>query len=52
MPALRASVSIIGALMPSPSMAMPSLVNVPNTRDVKNPRLSLTTIGVFLICRT
>ena len=26
--------------------------SVPNTRDVKKPRLSLTTIGVFLICRT
>ena len=29
---------------------MPSLMNVPITRLVKNPRLSLTTIGVFLIC--
>ena len=28
---------------------MPSLMNVPITRLVKNPRLSLTTIGVFLI---
>eukprot|EP00659_Diplonema_papillatum_P022300 gene22300-biopygen22621 len=52
MPALRASVSIIGAATPSPSMAMPSLVKVPNTREVKKPRLSLTTIGVFLICST
>ncbi|MCY1501368.1 hypothetical protein D9M68_354390 [compost metagenome] len=51
-PALRASVSIIAALTPSPSMARPSLVKVPNTREVKKPRLSLTTIGVFLICST
>ena len=29
---------------------MPSLMNVPMTREVKKPRLSLTTIGVFLIC--
>ena len=28
---------------------MPSLMNVPITRLVKKPRLSLTTIGVFLI---
>ena len=52
MPALRASASIIAALTPSPSMAMPSLVKVPNTREVKKPRLSSTTIGVFLICKT
>ncbi len=30
---------------------MPSLMNVPITRLVKKPRLSLTTIGVFLILR-
>ena len=35
---------------PSSNIAMPSLMNVPITRLVKNPRLSLTTIGVFLIC--
>ncbi len=29
---------------------MPSLMKVPITRLVKKPRLSLTTIGVFLIC--
>ncbi|MCY1302427.1 hypothetical protein D9M70_520820 [compost metagenome] len=52
MPALRVSFSIIAADTPSPSMAMPSLVKVPNTREVKKPRLSLTTIGVFLICST
>ena len=51
-PAWRAWLSIIAALTPSPSMAMPSLVKVPNTREVKKPRLSLTTIGVFLICST
>ncbi|MCY1563486.1 hypothetical protein D9M68_1011100 [compost metagenome] len=52
MPALRVSFSIIAADTPSPSMAMPSLVKVPNTREVKKPRRSLTTIGVFLICST
>ena len=31
-------------------MATASLMNVPMTRLVKNPRLSETTIGVFLIC--
>ncbi len=36
---------------PSRSIAMPSLMNVPITRLVKNPRLSFTTIGVFLIRR-
>mgnify|MGYP003344769145 CR=1 FL=1 len=29
-----------------------SLVKVPNTREVKKPRLSFTTIGVFLIFST
>ena len=29
---------------------MPSLMNVPITREVKNPRESLTTIGVLPIC--
>ena len=29
---------------------MPSRMNVPITRLVKKPRLSFTTIGVFLIC--
>ena len=35
--------------MPSAIMATPSLRNVPITRLVKKPRLSLTTIGVFFI---
>ena len=38
--------------MPSPTMATPSLMKWPMTREVKKPRESLTTIGVFLICRT
>lgn len=38
--------------MPSPTIATPSLMNWPMTREVKNPRESLTTIGVFLIRRT
>jgi hypothetical protein len=37
--------------MPSPSIASASLTKVPMTRLVKKPRLSLTTIGVFLIWR-
>jgi hypothetical protein len=42
---------MLGAGTPSPSIAAASPMNVPMTRLVKNPRLSLTTIGVFLICR-
>ena len=38
--------------MPSASIATPSPVNVPMTRLVKKPRLSLTTIGVLRNCRT
>lgn len=38
--------------MPSPTIATPSLMKCPMTREVKKPRESLTTIGVFLICRT
>lgn len=38
--------------MPSPTMATPSLMKWPITREVKKPRESLTTIGVLLICRT
>ena len=33
-------------------MPIASLMNVPITREVKKPRESLTTIGVFLICLT
>jgi hypothetical protein len=40
---------MLAAGTPSVSIAMPSLMNVPITREVKNPRESLTTIGVFLI---
>ena len=36
--------------MPSPSIARASLMNVPMTRLVKKPRLSLTTMGVLRIC--
>ena len=36
--------------MPSASIEMPSLMNVPITREVKKPRESLTTIGVLAIC--
>ena len=46
-PALSASFSMRAAGIPSPSMACPSLVKVPNTREVKNPRESLTTMGVL-----
>ncbi len=35
--------------MPSAIMETPSLMNVPITREVKKPRLSLTTIGVLRI---
>ena len=38
--------------MPSPTIATPSLMKWPMTREVKKPRESLTTIGVLLICRT
>ena len=38
-----------GAGTPSASIATASPMKVPITRLVKNPRLSLTTIGVFLI---
>ena len=38
--------------MPSPTIATPSLMKWPMTREVKKPRESLTTIGVFLILRT
>ena len=40
---------MVGAGMPSASIEIPSLRNVPITRLVKKPRLSLTTIGVFLM---
>ena len=35
--------------MPSPTIATPSLRKWPITREVKKPRESFTTIGVFLI---
>ena len=43
---------MVAAGMPSASIATPSLVNVPMTRLVKKPRLSLTTIGVLRSRRT
>ena len=49
MPAKRAQFSIIAAGTPSFSMRWPSLMKAPHTRDVKKPRLSLTTIGVLRI---
>ena len=42
---------MLGAGTPSPSMARASLRNVPMTRLVKKPRLSLTTIGVLPMAR-
>ena len=48
-PAWKVACSIVCAGMPSASIAMPSFISKPITRLVKNPRLSLTTIGVFLI---
>ena len=51
-PAWVAARSIVTGSMPSATIAAPSITSVPNTREVKKPRLSLTTIGVFLICRT
>ena len=41
---------MLAAGRPSASIAVASPMKVPMTRLVKNPRLSLTTIGVFLIC--
>ena len=43
---------MVAGSTPSPSIAMASLMKVPMTREVKNPRLSLTTIGVFLMICT
>ena len=42
--------SIKEGLVPSLSISLASLQDVLNTLDVKNPRLSLMTIGVLLIC--
>ena len=49
MPAKRAQFSIIGAGTPSFSRRWPSVMKAPQTRLVKKPRLSLTTIGVLRI---
>ena len=49
-PAWVVACSMVDGATPSPSIARPSLTKVPMTREVKKPRLSLTTIGVFLIC--
>ncbi len=50
MPSCSAACSIDDGARPSASIETPSIAKVPNTREVKKPRLSLTTIGVFLIC--
>jgi hypothetical protein len=52
MPTPIATFSINAAGTPSASIAAPSFVKVPNTRLVKKPRESLTTIGVLPICCT
>jgi hypothetical protein len=39
--------STTAAGMPSPTMAAPSITKVPNTREVKKPRESLTTMGIL-----
>ena len=49
MPAKRAQFSIMAAGTPSSSMRWPSLMKAPQTREVKKPRLSFTTIGVLRI---
>ena len=46
-PACEPACSMLAAGTPSPSMASASLTKVPMTREVKKPRLSLTTIGVL-----
>ncbi|CNU98574.1 Uncharacterised protein [Mycobacterium tuberculosis] len=46
-PACDPACSIEAGSTPSPSIASASLTNVPMTREVKKPRLSLTTIGVL-----
>jgi hypothetical protein len=51
-PACSAARSTLMGGSPSASSAAPSSTRVPNTRLVKNPRLSWTTIGVLPICRT
>lgn len=51
-PACAPACSMVAGSMPSPSIAMASLMNVPMTREVKNPRESCTTIGVFLMACT
>ena len=51
-PAIGAARSMVCGSTPSSSSAAASVSSVPKTREVKKPRLSLTTIGVFLICCT
>ena len=51
-PACVAARSIDTGLKPSPSSAAPSSTSVPKTREVKKPRVSLTTIGVLPIAST
>lgn len=51
-PACAAACSTDAGSTPSPTIATPSLMKWPMTREVKKPRESLTTIGVFLIRRT
>jgi hypothetical protein len=48
---LRTGLLDAGGSTPSPSMAAASLTKVPITREVKKPRLSLTTIGVLPMAR-
>ena len=52
MPTASAACSISGAGTPSASIVAPSMTKVPNTRLVKKPRESLTTIGVLPIALT
>ena len=47
MPAWMPAFSMAAAGMPSASIAAPSITNVPNTRLVKKPRESLTTMGIL-----
>ncbi len=46
-PACEPACSMLAGSTPSPSIASASLTKVPITREVKKPRLSLTTIGVL-----
>ena len=51
-PARRPAFSMSGGGTPSASIASPSFTYDANTRLVKNPRASLTTIGVLPMKRT